>query len=121
MGISDLLKKWPAAGARREVLLITSGIDPWSPPDPQNPYLQKAIADAQRGGVLVHSIYYAEGGHFGHSYSRVNWGQNYLSELGDGPAARHTGRTKQPGVAGSLSERSLRTPAESVSGNAPAT
>jgi len=83
MGISDLLKKWPAAGARREVLLITSGIDPWSPPDPQNPYLQKAIADAQRGGVLVHSIYYAEGGHFGHSYWRVNWGQSYLSQLGD--------------------------------------
>jgi hypothetical protein len=83
MGISDLLKKWPAADARREVLLISSGIDPWSPPDPQNPYLQKAIADAQRGGVLVHSIYYAGAGHSGHSYWRVNWGQNYLSELGD--------------------------------------
>jgi hypothetical protein len=83
MGVSDLVKKWPAAEARREVLLITSGIDPWSPPDPQNPYLQKAIADAQRGGILVHSIYYAEEGHLGHSYRRVNWGQNYLSELGD--------------------------------------
>jgi hypothetical protein len=83
MGISDLVKKWPAAGARREVLLITSGIDPWSPPDPQNPYLQKAIADAQRAGILVHSIYYGEAGHLGHSYWRINWGQNYLSELGD--------------------------------------
>ena len=83
MGISDLVKKWPAADARREVLLITSGIDPWSPPDPENPYLQKAIADAQRTGILVHSIYYAGAGHLGHSYWRVNWGQNYLSELGD--------------------------------------
>jgi len=83
MGISDLVKKWPAADSRREVLLIASGIDPWSPPDPQNPYLQKAIADAQRAGILVHSIYYAEAGHLGHSYWRVNWGQNYLSELGD--------------------------------------
>jgi hypothetical protein len=83
MGISDLVKKWPAAGARREVLLIASGIDPWSPPDPENPYLQKAIADAQHAGILVHSIYYAEAGHLGHSYWRVNWGQNYLSELGD--------------------------------------
>ena len=61
MGISDLVKKWPARGARREVLLISSGIDPWSPPDPENPYLQKAIADAQRAGILVHSIYYAGG------------------------------------------------------------
>jgi hypothetical protein len=83
MGVSDLIKKWPAAGARREMLLITSGIDPWSPPDPQNPYLQEAIADAQRAGILVHSIYYAEAGHLGHSHWRVNWGQNYLSELGD--------------------------------------
>ncbi|MES1262611.1 MAG: hypothetical protein ABUS49_12830, partial [Acidobacteriota bacterium] len=50
MGISDLIKKWPAANARREVLLISSGADRWSPPDPQNPYLLKAIADAQRAG-----------------------------------------------------------------------
>jgi hypothetical protein len=83
MGISDLIKKWPAANARREVLLISSGIDTWSPADPQNIYLQKAIADAQRGGILVHSIYYGEAGHRGHSYWQVNWGQNYLSELGD--------------------------------------
>lgn len=83
MGISDILKKWPATESRREVLLISSGIDPWSPPDPQNPYLQTAIADAQRARVIVNSIYYAEAGHLGHSYWRVNWGQNYLSELGD--------------------------------------
>ncbi len=83
MGISDLVKKWSAAGARREVLLISSGIDAWSPPDPQNPYLLKAIADAQRAGILVHSIYYAGAVHVGHNYWRANWGQNYLSELGD--------------------------------------
>jgi hypothetical protein len=78
MGISDLVKKWPAADARREVLLISSGADPWSPPDPENPYLQKAIADAQRAGILVHSMYYGGAGHMGR-----RWGQNYLSELGD--------------------------------------
>ena len=84
MGVSDLVKKWSAADARREVLLISSGIDAWSPSDSQNPYLMKAIADAQRAGILVHSIYYAGAGHTGHSYGRVNWGQNYLSELGEG-------------------------------------
>jgi hypothetical protein len=83
MGISDLIKKWPANGGRREVLLISSGIDPWSPPDPENPYLQKGIDDAERAGILVNSIYYSGAGHLGHSYSRINWGQNYLSELGD--------------------------------------
>jgi hypothetical protein len=64
-------------------LLISSGNDPWSPRDPENPYLQKAIADAQRAGILVHSMYYPGAGHVGHSYGRINWGQNYLSELGD--------------------------------------
>jgi hypothetical protein len=76
MGISDLVKKWPADGARHEVLLISSGVDPYSSPNPENPYLLTAIADAQRGGVLVHSIYY------GRNRSRLNWGQNYLAELG---------------------------------------
>ncbi|HEY2017349.1 MAG TPA: hypothetical protein VGH38_27780 [Bryobacteraceae bacterium] len=83
MGITDLVKKWPHAESRREVLMISSGIDPWSPPEPQNPYLEKAIADAQRAHVVVNSIYYAEAGHLGHSFWRINWGQNYLSELGD--------------------------------------
>jgi hypothetical protein len=83
MGISDLVKKWPASGARREVLLISSGIDPYYlPPDQENPYLLKAIEDAQRAGILVHSIYFAEAGNLGHSYRQINWGQNYLSELG---------------------------------------
>ncbi len=83
MGISDLIKKWPDTTARREVLLIASGADPWSPADPENIYLRKAIADAQRGGILINSIYYGEAGHLGHSYWRVNWGENYLSILGD--------------------------------------
>ena len=83
IALSELFKKWPAAEARREVLLINSGIDPYYEPGPQNPYLDKAISDAQRGSVIVHSIYYAGTGHAGHSYWRVNWGQNYLSQLGD--------------------------------------
>jgi hypothetical protein len=77
MGISDLVKKWPADGARHEVLLISSGADPYSPRDPENPYLLSAIADAQRAGVPVHSIYYGRG------RARLNWGQNYLAELGE--------------------------------------
>jgi hypothetical protein len=84
MGISDLAKKWPAVDARREVLLITSGVDPWSPADPQNPYLEAAIEDSQRAGILVHSIYFGAAGHMGHSYWQSSWGRNYLSELGDG-------------------------------------
>lgn len=84
VSLSDLIGKWPATGARREILVISSGVDPYAPADPLNPYLLKTIEDAQRAGILVHSIYYAGAGHLGHNFFRINWGVNYLSELGDG-------------------------------------
>jgi hypothetical protein len=85
MGLSDLFKKWPAAEARREVLLISSGADPYYRSfDLQNPYLMKAMDDAARGAIVVNSIYYAASGHYGHSFFNVNMGQNYLSELAEG-------------------------------------
>ncbi|MGB7598889.1 MAG: hypothetical protein WBM24_01185 [Candidatus Sulfotelmatobacter sp.] len=82
--LSDLLKRWPQASARREVLMITDGIDPyyggW---DPQDPYLTTAIEDAQRAGVIVFAIYTPGVGHYGHSYGRTYWGQMYLARLTD--------------------------------------
>ena len=115
MGISDLIRKWPATAARREILLIASGIDPWSPPDPENPYLQKAIADAQRGGVLVHSIYYWEAGHLGHSYRRVNWGQGLLVRTGRRYRRRGLlARYRQPGFLRPLPEGSDHAAAKSI-------
>lgn len=83
MSLQDVIKKWPATTVRREVLMISSGIDAYYPVGPDNPYLESAISDAQKGGIIVHSIYYGVGGHLGHSFARVNWGQNYLSMLGD--------------------------------------
>jgi len=82
ISLSDLIKKWPAAAAdvRREVLLISSGTDPYSPADPMNLYLLNAIADAERAGILVHSIYYDGAGR---PLRGMNWGVNYLAELGD--------------------------------------
>jgi hypothetical protein len=85
IALSDLISIWPAAEARREVLLISSGSDPYyRSPDLQNPYLNTAIDQAVRGAIVVHSIYYAQTGHFGHSFYGVNMGQNYLSMLGEG-------------------------------------
>jgi hypothetical protein len=85
MGLSDLFKKWPAAEARREVLLISSGADPYYRSfDLQNPYLMTAMDDAVRGAIVVNSIYYAASGHYGHSFFNLNMGQNYLSELAEG-------------------------------------
>ena len=79
--LSELIKKWPRGEQAREVVMITSGIDPDFGPGAVNPYLDKAIEDAQRAGVVVHAIYYASAGHLGHSQWQIYWGQNYLSKL----------------------------------------
>lgn len=83
ISLSDLIKKWPQSDKRREVLMITDGVDLLGGPPPQDPYLDEAIRDAQRAGVIVYSIYFRGEGHFGHSYWRINWGQNYLSQLSE--------------------------------------
>ena len=83
LALIDLIQKWPSAGQAREVLMITSGIDPDNGPGPSNPYRDRAIEAAQREGVIVHSIYFNGAGHFGHSLWQINWGQNYLSQLAE--------------------------------------
>ena len=83
LALIDLIQKWPSADKSREVLMITSGIDPDYGPGPLNPYLDRAIEATQRAGVVVHSIYFSSAGHFGHSLWQITWGQNYLSQLAE--------------------------------------
>jgi hypothetical protein len=83
LSLSDLVKRWPASAGRREVIMVTSGADSLGGDGPMNPYLDSAIADAQRAGMIVYAIYSPGMGHSGHSYWRTNWGQNYLAELAD--------------------------------------
>ncbi len=50
LALTDLIQKWPRADQVREVLMITSGVDPDYGPGPSNPYLDRAIEAAQRDG-----------------------------------------------------------------------
>ena len=81
--LSDLIKRWPSSPNRREVLMITSGVDSYWSDGPQDPYVDSAISDAQRAGVIVFSIYNPGAGHFGQSYYRGWYGQLFLSELSE--------------------------------------
>lgn len=81
--LSDLVKRWPETSARREVLMITDGIDRYWGSSGQDPYVDSAVADAQRAGIIVFAIYTPGEGHDAHSYWRTNWGQNYLSQTAD--------------------------------------
>jgi hypothetical protein len=80
--ISDLVQRWPESARRREIFLVSSGIDALQP-GPNDSYLDEAIERAQRTGIQVYSIYATRAGHLGHTLWRSNWGQNNLSRLAD--------------------------------------
>jgi hypothetical protein len=80
--LQELVKKWPAGAAAREVLMITSGIDPDYGEGPDNPYLDQAEHAAQRAGIVVYTIYYSAAGRIGRAGGERFWGQNYMSQLG---------------------------------------
>src|SRR3984893_12451576 len=83
--LAELVKKWPSnpAAPRREVLMITSGIDTFYGGGYPDPYVDTAIHDVQCADVVVYSIYTPPAGHFGHTYWRICWGQNYLAQLSE--------------------------------------
>ena len=95
--LSDFVKKWPGSASSsydsglgapkrhkaRFVLMLSNGVDPYngstSVMNQDSPYVAAAIADAQRAGVVVYSIYFGDAGMGGAS---VNFsGQGYLSQL----------------------------------------
>jgi hypothetical protein len=97
--LDDLVKRWPADNARHEVIMVTDGIDPYyGIGDLEDPYLDAAISDSIRAGVIVSAIYNPGVGHFGHSYWLTYWGQNYLAELTDmtGGEGYYLGMTGSP-------------------------
>ena len=62
--------------------MVTSGVDPLGG-GISNPYLDAAIEHAQRAGIVVYAIYTPGAGHSGHSYWRMNWGQNHLAQIAE--------------------------------------
>jgi len=83
--LSEAIKNWPKTPAeRREVIMVSSGIEGLGGGfTSDNPYVDHAISDAQRAGVVVYTIYTPGVGHYGHGLWRSTWGQNFLSQLSD--------------------------------------
>lgn len=82
--LSDAIKRWPEKAVRQEVLMITDGVDAYGMGTGlQDPYVDAAISDAQRRGIVVFSIYSRGEGHFGHSFWLTNLGQNFLSMVSE--------------------------------------
>jgi hypothetical protein len=81
--VSDLIKRWPDSPVRREILMVSDGIDRYGIGGASDPYVDQAVEQAQRAGIVIFSIYSPGADHFGHTFWRINWGQNYLSQLSD--------------------------------------
>jgi hypothetical protein len=84
--LSDLAKRWPAprSEARREVLMISDGVDEYNLRyDPEDPYVHAAVTDSQRAGLVVYSIYFRDQGRLGRGFYETNAGQNYLTQLAE--------------------------------------
>ena len=82
--LSDLAKRWPSndRGVRREVVMITDGVDNYNPRyDPEDPYMQAAIRDSIRAGLVVYSIYWQNRGRFDNTTYAADAGQNLLLQV----------------------------------------
>jgi hypothetical protein len=84
--LSDLAKNWPSNSpeARREVVMVTDGVDNYENPrqfDPDDTYVQAAINDSVRARLVVYSIYWKNQGLGDQSLSQNSNGQNLLLEV----------------------------------------
>jgi hypothetical protein len=87
--VIDLMKRWPEGKNRREVLMVTDGIDRvnrhigvrrgYS----VNPTVDTATAFAQRTGTMIHTIYFPGVGHLQRNYWEATNGQLDMARLSD--------------------------------------
>jgi hypothetical protein len=90
LSVIDLMKRWPEGANRREVVMITDGIDRFrGGPRPRglsfvNPDADMASQVAQRTGTIIHTIFARGVGRLGSNYWEITNGQNGMAKLSDG-------------------------------------
>jgi hypothetical protein len=82
LSIMDLMSRWPAKGARREILVIGDGIDRFRG-DPASPDVALTIKKAQQAGIIIHTLYARVGGGMSRNTIRVSYGQGNLGQMAD--------------------------------------
>jgi hypothetical protein len=89
LSLIDLMKRWPEGGNRREVVMITDGIDRFrGGPHPRglgfvNPDVDLASQVAQRTGTIIHTIFARGVGRLGTNFWEITNGQNGMAKLSD--------------------------------------
>ena len=89
LSLIDLLKRWPANGNRREVVMLTDGIDRFRGADRLNgpgfigSNVDAASRAAQRSGTIIDTIYVPGVGRRGRNFWEITNGQNGIAKLSD--------------------------------------
>lgn len=89
LSVIDLMKRWPESANRREVIMVTDGIDrarrTLSPRmfGQISPDVDIASALAQRTGTIIHTIYHPGAGRLHRNYWEATNGQNGIARLSD--------------------------------------
>lgn len=82
--LSQLLNGWkPDHALGHEILIVTDGMDRFDSFGDYNMYVEDAINDAQRAGVIVYTLYQPCLGHASHSPELIRWGQTYLGQIAE--------------------------------------
>jgi hypothetical protein len=85
----DLMKRWPEGPNRREIVMITDGIDRFrSVPRHRgltfiSPDVDSASMVAQRTGTIIHTIFARGVGRRGSNYWEITNGQNSIAKLAE--------------------------------------
>jgi hypothetical protein len=88
LSVMELMKRWPADGNRREVVMISDGVDrsgrhwnrSWRGLQ-TNPDVETASGVAQRTGTVIHTIYTPGARHGRRNYWRAQSGQVDMARL----------------------------------------
>jgi hypothetical protein len=89
LSVIDLMKRWPQNTNRREVVMVTDGIDrARGGPRPHglsliSPDVDTASTVAQRTGTIIHTIYAPGVGRLHHNFWEATNGQNGIAKLSD--------------------------------------
>lgn len=88
LSATDLMKRWPESSNRREIVMVTDGLDHPRGRVAQrilsiNPRVDTAVAVAQRTGTVIHTIYAPGSGHSRRSYWQARSGQISMAMVSD--------------------------------------
>jgi hypothetical protein len=85
--LADLIRTWPRGpsheSGRRVVLMVSNGINPSATDQLQDPSAEAALAEAQRAGVIVYSIYHPSADYLATDSSQLYTGQVQLAHVAD--------------------------------------